>query len=258
MNIWNGFFEKHFVRSASHIVTVSEFVKYHISTLVNDKPFVIAFNGYDEEAYKEIDWIPESSVALKIAFAGSLYDWNPWKSVLSVFNKYLVRDSLINISITFYGVNKHSELASYLEGYPELNSRVCFVSKLSNYELIKQLSQHHLLLLFNYYSSTGTKIYDYLALKRPILFCYTHDKEALALKEKFYPFPPNSQLSDTLQENLIRETRSGYLVKDAQHLAELLPRLYREFKEKGYLPCDSIHTERFSRKTQTQKLAELI
>ncbi len=32
----------------------------------------------------------------------------------------------------------------------------------------------------------GTKIYDYLGLKRKILFCFTADENALILKDKYY------------------------------------------------------------------------
>jgi hypothetical protein len=258
MRRWNAFFEKRFLSGVDHITTVSGFFQGQIATLIRDKSFSIISNGYDEDVFVDLKERPEKSEVLKLAFVGSLYDWHPWRSVLTVIRGFLMEHNDCQIHIAFFGVNKPLEIAHFLKQYPMLESNVKIVSSMPNHQLISELSQYHVLLLFNYYNFVGTKIYDYLALKRPILFCYTNDKDALALKAKYYPFPPNNQMSDTLQESIIRETRSGYLVKDAEQLAGLLPTLYKDFKEKGYLPCDSIHIERFSRKNQTQKLAELI
>ncbi len=258
MKIWNAFFEKRLLKSCSHLTTVSSFFQYQIASLIADKPFTLISNGYDDEAFIGLKERSDQSEILQMAFVGSLYDWHPWRSVLSVVSDFLRDNREVQLQLTFYGINKALDLEQELEKNPQLKRVIKIVPSLPNKELVKQLQNEHLTLLFNYYSFIGTKIYDYLALKRPILFCYTNDKEALALKNRYYPFPENSQRGDILQETLIRETGSGYLVKDALHLSELLPQLYREFKEKGYLPCDSINTERFSRRNQTQKLAEVI
>ena len=61
-----------------------------------------------------------------------------------------------------------------------------------------------------------------------------------------------------LQADLINETNSGVIVKDAVHLKEVLEELYAEFEEKGFIACDSIGVEKYSRKIQVEKLAELI
>ena len=173
MKIWNAFFEKRFLGNVNHITTVSEFFQGQIATLIKDQVFSIITNGYDEDAFKNLKEIPEKSVVLKLAFVGSLYDWHPWRSVLTVIRGFLMENNDCQIHITFFGVNKQLEIASFLKQYPFLKSNVKIVSSMPNHQLIKELSQQHLLLLFNYYHFVGTKIYDYLALKRPILFCYT-------------------------------------------------------------------------------------
>ncbi len=61
-----------------------------------------------------------------------------------------------------------------------------------------------------------------------------------------------------LQADLINETNSGIIVKDAAHLKEVLKELYSEFQEKGFIACDSIGVEKYSRKIQVEKLAELV
>jgi hypothetical protein len=47
-------------------------------------------------------------------------------------------------------------------------------------------------------------------------------------------------------------------VKDTAHLREVLQELYTEFQTTGKIACDSIGVEKYSRKIQVEKLAELI
>ena len=47
-------------------------------------------------------------------------------------------------------------------------------------------------------------------------------------------------------------------MKDAAHLKEVLEELYAEFEEKGFIACESVSVEKYSRKIQVEKLAELI
>ena len=47
-------------------------------------------------------------------------------------------------------------------------------------------------------------------------------------------------------------------MKDAAHLKEVLKELYTEFEEKGIIACNSIGVEKYSRKIQVEKLAEIV
>jgi hypothetical protein len=47
-------------------------------------------------------------------------------------------------------------------------------------------------------------------------------------------------------------------VKDSHHLQQVLQELYAEFEEKGFIACDSIGVENYSRKIQVERLAELV
>ena len=129
---------------------------------------------------------------------------------------------------------------------------------MENSKLMKELGRHNIMLLFNYYSFTGTKIYDYLALHRLILFCYSNDAEALALKDKYYPVGEVEGVSTHLQEDLINETHSGIVVKDKNHLSKVLSDLYSEFTQTGSIACHSINTSNYSRREGAHQLAEII
>jgi hypothetical protein len=127
---------------------------------------------------------------------------------------------------------------------------------LPNQELAKEMSTNNVLLLFNYYEFTGTKIYDYLAVKRKILLCFGNDPEALQLKKQFY----FKTIETTIQPqvDILKTTNSGIVVKNAAHLQEVLGELWDEFSTTGQVACDSVGVEKYSRKVQVEKLAELI
>ena len=103
-----------------------------------------------------------------------------------------------------------------------------------------------------------TSIYDYIGIRRLILFCYSNDEEANTLKEKYYPTNEIKGLSTHLQEDLIAETHSGIIVKDKDELEKVLPEIYDEFINMGNIECESIGIEKYSRKGQTEQLAEII
>lgn len=57
---------------------------------------------------------------------------------------------------------------------------------------------------------------------------------------------------------LIQETNSGIIVKDSNHLLQVLGELYAEFEKNGFIACDSVGVEKYSRKIQVEKLAEIV
>ena len=124
--------------------------------------------------------------------------------------------------------------------------------------LLIELSKQNIMLLFNQYSYMGTKIFDYIALKRTILFCYSNDDDALKLKDKYYDIKEISDSSGNLQEELIRQTDSGYIIQDSNHLQKTLSELYQEFIQNGFIKCNTINGDKYSRKHQVKELAEII
>jgi hypothetical protein len=114
------------------------------------------------------------------------------------------------------------------------------------------------MLLFNSFYHMGTKIYDYIGIKRKIILCYSDDKDANELKRRFYNVNVSDSLNPNLQVDLINETKSGIVIKDSNELSKELKNLYTEFTKYAFIECNSINTEQFSRKIQVQKLAEII
>ena len=142
--------------------------------------------------------------------------------------------------------------------FPDLKSTTFIFPKKTNHILMQLLAKNNIMLLFNDYDVSGTKIFDYLGLKRTIILCYKDDMGAKELKNKFYKLHENNSTVIDVQEDIINNTNSGVVAKDANHLLILLENFYAEFKKNGFIKCNSINTEQFSRKFQVQKLAEII
>jgi hypothetical protein len=114
------------------------------------------------------------------------------------------------------------------------------------------------MVLFNHYSIIGTKIYEFIGIKRLILLCYTNDPDANQLKKDHFLLNEGSDDFPQLQAELINETKSGIAVENAQHLKSTIATLYSNFKRDGFIKCEATNTSQFSRRLQTQKLAEII
>lgn len=256
LKYFNIFNEKRFLKNVEHITTVSDFFKSQIASAVKSKTFSIHINGYDSDFLcKNVN---QKEDVLSICFAGTIYDWHPWKSFLTICSD-LIKLELIDIEITFIGINKVEEIKSYcFEKHFGNNFKIKFLNRIPYTMLLNKLMENNVLILFNDYAIMGTKIYDYLASERTILFCYTQSEEAKILKNKYYPLVENPSFSTTQQENLIIQTNSGIPVRDTEHLKEVLLKLQAEFNENSRILCNTIDIKCYSRKNQAKKLVEVL
>lgn len=251
--------EKRLLKNVTVAITVSEFLRKKISPLLPPVPFHILINGYNPESISMISSIDQKSDVLRIAFAGTIYDWHPWKEIIHLFEEWRKMNSKANIEIHFFGVNIENELRNHITtNCPTIKNHVKIFSKLPNPQLLKEIKTYNALLLFNDYSIVGTKIFDYLALKRKIIFCYENDKDAILLKKKYYAIEELANCSKRLQAEVIEVTNSGVVVQNKEHLFIVFDQLWAEFQETGKIVCNSINTEQYSRKIQTEKLAQII
>lgn len=261
---WHTYFERKIVSTSSVITTVSEFLEKKITLLVKSKPVYILPNGYDPEFIETVKNIPQQTSELNIAFVGSIYDWHPLFSFFEELTKFIKSRNETKIRINFYGINLYGvtfkgSLNEIIEReFPELKPYVFVHKKMVNKLLLQELAKQNVMLLFNYYSYMGTKIFDYLGLKRAILFCFTNDEKANELKAMYYDIEEMDGVSNSLQVDLIKDTKSGYLVKDNLELLKTLTMLYEEFENTGLIKCNTINEENYSRKNQVKQLAEIV
>lgn len=256
---WNAFFERKYLNNSSKITTVSSFIIKQIEQNLPEKNYEILLNGFNPDVMEAAKDIKQNSDVFTISFAGTIYKWHPIKSFLHICNKLVKKGVLTNFKLDFYGVNTNCELEKILsQNFPELNLKVSIYPKTENEELVKKIAKSNAFLLFNDYSILGTKIFTYLGIKRQIILCYSDDSNAHLLKSKFYNLEEFTNESKKLQEDLINETNSGTVIKNESHLEEVLTILKKEFDNSGYIMCNSIGIEKYSRKTQAKKLANII
>jgi glycosyltransferase involved in cell wall biosynthesis len=255
-----GYLERKIVSNASSISTVSDFVRFKIEQVVKSKQqsFIILPNGYDDEAINKVKDIPQSRSELTISLVGSLYDWHPYEHFLATCAQFLEQKKQ-NIKFKFYGTNRKTELEHIIQyKFPILKNHVEIIGKMPNDQLLEELAKDNVMLLFNYYSYMGTKIFDYLGINRKILLCFTDDKEAQKLKSAYYKVNENNNFSGSLQADLIGNTKSGVCVKDASELLVILDELYEEFSVSNEIKCNSIHIDNHSRRNYVKVLSDFI
>jgi hypothetical protein len=229
-----------------------------LSDTYKQKKIFTIRNGYDP-ALLDADLFPNKSPnELVISFMGTLYSWHPLEAFLVTLADLLREEKTIKIRLLFWGIHKQEEViklvnknSQHLAGIIEFRPRV----ENPNLRAIKQ--QSDLFLLFNDYALIGTKIYDYLALKRCIILCFSEEPNPDKLKPP-YVKDFNKGISTMAQAELIEETNSGFVIKSPEHLKETIKRLSIELKMKGLVKCQSRGIEPYSRKVQTQNLARII
>jgi glycosyltransferase involved in cell wall biosynthesis len=250
--------ERRTVQSALHITTVGEHFSRILKEIHRRKTIHILTNGFDSDILEIQENIPQNSDKLNLAFVGTIHDWHPYIVFLNTLNAFVSSNPEAKLKMNFYGINRQPELEDLIRNdLPLLSDIVEFHNRLPNKELIENLATNSLLLLFNYYSFTGTKIYDYLAVKRKILLCFENEPEALKLKAVHYDFDEYAGDKKNVQLEIIRETKAGIILTDKSHLYEQLSREYETWEKNHFIPCQSSRIATYSRYHQLVKLSKL-
>lgn len=256
---WNAYLELKTLKSVSRISVVTNFMKIDLLKILPDKKIDIIPNGYVNEIVDPLSDKKPNNEIMTIGFIGSIYKWNPIKSFLGVINEFVSSNGSNSIRIKFFGINISEEILESIDSdFPKLK-KVLQIEPRQPYEKVIELcSNCDMLLLFNHFDIIGTKIYDYIGLRRPILFCYSDDKEANKLKKQYYYSKKFINSESNIQQKIILEKNAGYIVHNAENLYKILNERLNEFKENNTIKCYTQNSEEFSRKHQTGKLAELI
>ena len=259
LKAWNSFLESRILKTVKAVTTVSTFFEKKITALVQNKPFYIISNGFDPDASTAASLVPQSKTTLQIAFVGTILKWHPIEVIFQSISEFILSNPDAKLVVNFYGINMQEELqALIIDKYAPIAHCISIHPKMENADLQKELAKNNVMLLFNYYSYMGTKIYDYIGIRRKIILCFENDPVADDLKKKYYNLEDASLHAPQLQTELINETNSGVVVKDGPHLTSLLGELYTELRHTGTIRCDSRNVENYSRKIQVQHLARLI
>lgn len=258
VKFWLNSLEKRIVSQSIYATTVSTFVQQKINGILPKLPIEIFPNGFDPDALSAVHDITPQNKVLRFAFVGTIYEWHPLELFLEQL--YLFKNNNeIAFEVNFYGTNKTAWITEFIRSkYPSLIGTVNTYSKMPNQALLKTLASHHVMILFNYYSYLGTKIFDYLAIKRQIILCFEQDPVAEALRKRYFSIKETANANTELQADVLRKTNGGIVVTDAEHLQRVFTSLQEEFLRTGNIDCNSRDVEQYSRKIQVEGLTTLV
>jgi glycosyltransferase involved in cell wall biosynthesis len=232
---------RHIIRSASAIVTVSD---YHARTLnkKSGKKVNIIPNGFDPEMFKGKNLIRFKKFSI-IYMGRILNEWlrNP-KPLFDALD-LLIKDGNFDekdIEVLFYGTE--AELLEKLLRSHKCRNVVRAVSRVPYKEVPTILQNSCILLALTNKGRMGiltTKVFEYIGAQRPIL-CVPGDGGEL--------------------DALIRDSHSGVSCARAESVATVLKHWYAEWKRTGTVVCQSKKNEilKYSREKQTERLANIL
>jgi glycosyltransferase involved in cell wall biosynthesis len=238
------FIELRICRKASRITTVSEYFKFKIGEFSKlSKKVDVIPNGYDfPESIRISDSPSPKSEKLTICYAGSIYPWHPIEKVVEVLKTNFSE----SIRLKLIGTKLKSDALQI-----ESNSNVEIIGTLSHEDTLQHLMDSDINLLFNDYPIVGSKIYELLGIKKPILFCFSELTNT--------PHFTQSEIQRfTPQMDLIHDYQGGFIAQNEAHLKILLEKLVQEYKLKGTISSYTNDTSDLSRLKQVKKMAKLV
>jgi peptidoglycan/xylan/chitin deacetylase (PgdA/CDA1 family)/glycosyltransferase involved in cell wall biosynthesis len=232
--------EKKWLSNSTCFTSISpEYIK-NISGLIH-KPGYTVMNGFDPDDYLNFHYVTSDRL-FTILFNGTLYDSQPVEIFINAF-KMLVNEFNYEpkVKLVFLGLNfekrQAERIKKLLEGFEKFFEITNRLDKKSALEIMAKANVFLMFSHINIKGVTSSKIFDYLALGKPIILCPS-DNEIL--------------------EEIVLSTHSGFVCNTSGQVYNTLSRLFVEFKENGsihHVP-DTESINRYTRKNQVHKLSE--
>ena len=237
--------------NADALTTTTDLAAETLSTLHPMSRIVPILSGYDKDDFKFLeelvskkdDFSDDFSEKLKFIYAGSLYGGKRDPTYLFEAIRQLEDEGKLDsskISIEFYGDSTGLEEIANRYGLLDI---VHIGGKIAHEEVLKKQLESDVLLLISWDNEKEKmfipgKIYEYFALKKPVL--------SIGYKE--------GSLKD-----LIEETKVGYHVSSLKSTKEALLNIYDEFVENGTVELNAdINIGDYSMENMAKKFADLL
>jgi len=233
---------KMLVRKATFLTSVSS---YHCHTLSakTGKPCNLIYNGYDSDLFQPVP--PTETNCFRIVYMGRILSINLQNPILL----FEALDSLIykgqidpnKVEILFYATEP--ELVKSITKRFRSSELCRLHSRIDYKDVPKILSSSSLLLLLTEYERKGiltTKLFEYLAMERPILCVRTETDSEIA--------------------SIVKKAKVGYAGDNLEAAKKFILNCYTQWRLKGYssVDPDRAYIEQFSRKQQAKNLSDLL
>ena len=168
-----SFLERRVVKSALFVTTVSPTNVPGIKSVNKGKRVEIVENGFFEEDFIDFDGFRSiASDTLKICYFGTLYDFQPVELFFEGLNTFYANTNGYSCEAYFLGTGQQKGATKRLDLLKEkLPCNLKVTQKLPRKEALKIGIESDVLLLLADRNTQllPTKIYDYIALQRPII-----------------------------------------------------------------------------------------
>jgi len=237
--------EKKYMSNVSLITTAAPSYKKALLKLFPNTLMEVVFNGYLEDP-SVFEMIQKSNLkpdVFEISYVGTLYPHQKVEVFLEGV-KQLVNELELTqeeIKIKFIGMNFYDRQKERVLNYSyELNDVVVFTDKLNFYDLHCELQNSSILLLLTkkHLDWLNAKIFDYILSNKRVMLV----ENDMGIMEEILNDVKNTASFCNTSNEVYLELKNAYL----------------EFQEKGYLSNKNSNLEHYTRRYQTQILADLL
>lgn len=237
-------FEKKYIKQAIFIITVDTYLHEKIKNLHNKNVEVI-YNGIDEfVSFTDKELNGFSSNKILFTHTGTLTQGQRVEFFLEAIEQ-LDKEKKINqldIEIRFIGIKEFNDQFNRIMNYGNIQKYLKTTLRVSRDAALKYNATSDFLLSFTEknYQAIYAKVYDYIAVKKPILVC------------------PGD---DGLLNNFISKTNAGIIINTLDEMKLFIIQAI-ENKKQNYTPSrkelNYEYLSNFTREMQCKKLAEII
>jgi glycosyltransferase involved in cell wall biosynthesis len=236
------YFEKKWVSSAHCYITISEYYRNKIATII-PRPGHVIYNGYNKNDVPVIQPLPYTD-KFTIIYNGTLYDTQKIETFLNAYEQIRQTEKYKDkIQLKFIGLGYKKDQTTRIRNFFNGNlDGIEITNRISKAEILNIQSKCHLFLMIGHRHIKGiasSKIYEYLSLKKPILLCHS-DGDIL--------------------ETLVRITNKHFICNDSSEVYIILKTLCDKFiAGEHFFESDLTKDfELFSRHAQVKRLADII
>lgn len=237
--------EKKYMSNVSLITTAAPSYKKALLKLFPNTPMEVVYNGYLED-YSVFNMIQKSNLKpdfFEISYVGTLY---PHQNIelflegvrLLVEELGLKKEQII---VNFIGMNFYERQKERVFSYSdELKEFIKFTDKLNFYDLHCELQKSSILLLLTkkHLDWLNAKIFDYILSNKRVMI---------------------AENDIGIMEEILKDVNNtASFCNNSQDVYLELKKAYFEFQDKGYLSNKNSNLENYTRRYQTQILADLL